>query len=221
MMPMSDPAQKRAYHSPRRQEQAQVTRRKIVEAADRLFTEQGYAGATLAAIAAEAGVAPATVTAVFGTKFAILEALIRTAVRGDDAPAPLVERSWWQEMLREPDPARRLWRFAAIALRGRQRTAAIAEIVRGAAGADPELAALRRQQTESRLEDMRSLALSLDASGALRPGLTVARATDLLWALGSAEMYQALVVERGWAPAEYETWLATTLIHALLDPAPA
>jgi hypothetical protein len=212
-MPMSDPAQKRAYHSPRRQEQAQVTRRKIVEAADRLFTEQGYAGATLAAIAAEAGVASAPV--------AILEALIRTAVRGDDAPAPLVERSWWQEMLREPDPARRLWRFAAIALRGRQRTAAIAEIVRGAAGADPELAALRRQQTESRLEDMRSLALSLDASGALRPGLTVARATDLLWALGSAEMYQALVVERGWAPAEYETWLATTLIHALLDPAPA
>jgi len=50
----------------------------------------------------------------------------------------------------------------------------------------------------------------------LRPGLAVAQATDLLWALGSAEMYRMLVVDRGWPPQQYEGWLASTLIHALL-----
>src|SRR5215212_3362905 len=129
---MTDVEQKRRYHSPRRQEQAQATRQKIVEAAFRLFAARGYAATTLTAIAEEAGVAAATVTAVFGTKFAILDALIRTLVRGDEADMPLTTRPWWQEMLREPDPVRQLARYAATARQIRERTAAIAEIVRSA-----------------------------------------------------------------------------------------
>ncbi|MEO8288717.1 MAG: helix-turn-helix domain-containing protein [Chloroflexota bacterium] len=207
---------KRNYNSPRRQEQAQATRQRILEAARRLFVERGYVAATLPAIAREAGVAAPTLTFAFGTKFAILDAVIKLAVRGDEAPVPLEIRSWWQEMLAEPDPVRKLNLFAAHSRRIHERTTDIFEIVRGAATADPEIAALRRELNASRLQDVKGVAQSLAQKGSLRPGLAPEQATDLLWTLGAAETYRMLVVERGWPPDHYERWLASVLIHSFL-----
>jgi hypothetical protein len=68
------------------------------------------------------------------------------------------------------------------------------------------------------LHDLRAVAASLATKQALAPGLTVDQATDLLWALGAAEMYRLLVFERGWLPEQYEEWLASTLIHSLCGP---
>ncbi len=86
----------------------------------------------------------------------------------------------------------------------------------GAATADPEIADLRRNLHDRRLKDTRMVAESLSAKQALCSDLTVERATDLLWALGSAEMYRMLAVDRGWSSAQYEQWLASSLHHALL-----
>jgi len=207
---------RRGYHSPRRQQQAEATRREILRAARRLFTVDGYVTTTLSAVAVEAGVSLPTVTAAFGTKLAILDALIRVEVRGDEAPTPLAARTRWQEMLREPDPVRQLILNAAALRHIHERTTDIFEIVRGAATAEPEIAALRRSLNAQRFEDKRLLAQSLESKQALRPGLTVAQATDLLWALGSADVYRMLVVDRGWSPVEYEQWLAPSLAHSLL-----
>src|SRR5687767_15223401 len=63
---------KRKYDSTRRQVQADETRRQILTAAYKLFSERGYAGATIEAIATEAGVAPETIYAVFRNKGKIL-----------------------------------------------------------------------------------------------------------------------------------------------------
>ena len=213
---MGEPEKKRRYHSPRRQQQAEETRRAILEAARRLFAAQGYAATTLPAIGREAGVSAPTVPAAFGTKLAILDALIRVEVRGDEAPTPLAARPHWQELLREPDPCRQLILIAASLRHIHERTTDIFEIVRGAATAEPEIAALRRSLNAQRLEDKRLLAQSLENKQALRPGLTVAHATDLLWALGSADVYRMLVVDRGWSPEQYEQWLASSLVHSLL-----
>jgi hypothetical protein len=49
---------------------------------------------------------------------------------------------------------------------------------------------------------------SIDAKGALRPGLDVDRATDILWTLNNPDVWQLLVGRRRWTPAEYEEWLA-------------
>jgi len=187
-----------------------------MEAAQRLFALHGYAATTLPAIAAEAGVSTATVTAQFGTKLALLDSLIKITVRGDDDPAELAARDWWQEMLAEPDPLQQLRRYAAISRQIHERTVDIAEIVRGAATAAPEIAALPRRLGESRLQDARQVAESLAGKGALRNDVTIAHATDMFWALGSSEMYRVLVVDRGWSPAEYEQWLARALIAELL-----
>src|SRR5215470_10462036 len=99
---------KRTYNSARRREQAAATRRQILEAAQRLFLKQGYAATTMAAIAAEAGVALKTVYLAFETKNGLLRALWHVTLRGDDGDVPVAEQPWYQATLTEPDPERQL-----------------------------------------------------------------------------------------------------------------
>src|ERR687887_1975730 len=95
---------RRRYESPRRREQAAATRLAILEAGERLFGERGYAGTSVAAIAAAAGVAFKTVYAAFGTKAEVLRALWNLRMRGDEEPVPLAQRTWFRELIAEPDP---------------------------------------------------------------------------------------------------------------------
>ena len=76
---------KRRYHSPRRQEQAAATRRSILEAAQRLFEQHGYAATTMEAIADEAGVALKTVYVAFVTKSGVLRGLWDLLLKGDES----------------------------------------------------------------------------------------------------------------------------------------
>src|SRR2546429_880309 len=99
---------KRRYDSPRRREQAAATRRDILEAAQRLVEGQGDPATSMAAIAAEAGVALKTVYVAFETKSGVLLALWHLLLRGDEDAAPVGERVWYQEVLDEPDPRRQL-----------------------------------------------------------------------------------------------------------------
>src|SRR5689334_12952004 len=131
---------KRKYDSPRRREQAAATRRAILESARRLFVRQGYAATTMAAIAAEAGVALKTVYLVFETKNGVLRALWNVTLRGDDGDVPVAEQPWFRELLDEPDPERQLRRNARNSRLGKERVAAVGELIRsGAAAGDPEL----------------------------------------------------------------------------------
>ena len=89
-------------------EQAAATRREILEAAERLFGRKGYAATTMAAIAAEAGVALKTVYVAFENKSGVLRGLWNLRLRGDEELIPVAEQAWYREMLAEPDPERRL-----------------------------------------------------------------------------------------------------------------
>ena len=90
---MSQPTTpRRKYNSRRREEQARETKRRILDAALVLFGRHGYTGATMEAIAQEAGVAPLTVYSAFGSKAALLAALVAVSVGGDDQPIPLLQR---------------------------------------------------------------------------------------------------------------------------------
>ena len=57
---------------------------------------------------------------------------------------------------------------------------------------------------------------SLDAKGALRPGLDVARASDILWTLNHPDVWQLLVGGRGWTPEQWEAWFDATSRAQLL-----
>src|ERR1700733_815091 len=81
-------AESQSFGISRREEYAEATRRAIVAAARRLFTERGYFATRVDDIAALARVAPATVYAVSGGK----ETLLRTMMDVSTTD-PIVERS--------------------------------------------------------------------------------------------------------------------------------
>ena len=212
----SSPESRRSYHSPRRQEQARLTRRAILDAALPLFVERGYAGTSLTDIAQAAGVALKTVQAIFGTKAKLLSALWDVTVVGDDAAIPVAERAWFREMMEEPDARRQLELGARIATRMKHRVGALTEVIRRAVPADPEIGELWQRFQDQFLENQTMMAESLAAKRALREGLEVAEAAEMLWTLNHPSVYYLLVHERGWSEERYERWLADAFVHQLL-----
>jgi len=172
----------------------------------------------MAAVAAEAGVALKTVYLAFETKRGILLALWHLLLRGDEEPAPVGERPWFREVLDEPDPRRQLELNARNSRTVKERAGALLQVLRDAAPADPELAALWSRIEAEFHDNQRSVVETLNSKHALRPGLDVARATDVLWTLNHPSLYWLLVGERGWTPTEYERWLAAALSSQLLRP---
>ena len=213
---MREPVKRRRYDSPRRREQAADTRRSILLAARDLFGRQGYAATSVAAIAAGAGVAVKTVYLAFETKSGLLRALWNMLLRGDEGDAPVAERSWYREVLEEPDPARQLRLNARAARAAKVRIAPVLEVIRAAAPSDPDIGALWERIQRDFHANQGAIVASLDAKGALAPGLTVGRATDILWALNHPDLWQLLVGRRGWTPEEWERWFADTASSQLL-----
>jgi AcrR family transcriptional regulator len=213
---LKEPESKRHYHSPRRQEAAERTRQAILAAARHLFAVYGYMATTLPAIAREARVSAPTVTAVFGTKSALLEALINEVLGPDSATAPAEERPVGRYILGLPDAASQIRALAAGAKRVHGRGADVYHIVRGAAAADEAFAAVMHRRQGQLWADMRSVAADMARRGELAPNVTTERAADIFWALCGPETYRLFVVDRGWPPDEYEHWLVGTLTHAVL-----
>jgi AcrR family transcriptional regulator len=213
---MSPSVKRRPYTSSLRASHARETRRRIVEAAARLFVRDGYAATSIAAIAAEAGVAVPTVYATLRSKAGVLRAVVDLTVRGDDDAAPLAARAAWQAIEREPDAHARLARFARVHREICDREAAVFAQVEAAAGADPEATALLADHDRRRYDTQSGLADLLHRDGQLRPGLGASEAADVVWTLASERTYLALVRDRGWSPDAYERWVAGQLTAALL-----
>lgn len=209
----------RTYDSPRRRAQAAATRREILEAAERLFEQGGYAATTIAAIAAEANVALKTVYVNFDTKSGVLRALWNLRLRGDEGDARVPERPWFQEVLEEPDPMRQLRLTARYSREVKVRVGSLFEVIRGAAVVDPDIAALWERIQREFHATQRTIVESLETKNALRSGLSLDRAADILWTLNHPNVWQLLVHERGWTPEEHERWWSDIAAIQLLEPA--
>jgi AcrR family transcriptional regulator len=215
---MAERVKPRRYHSPRRQEQAAATRMAILDAAQRLFERDGYAATTMAQIAKEAGVALKTVYLAFDTKSGLLRALWHLLLRGDEADVPIDRRPWYQEVLAEPDAERAVRLGAHNARLVKERAGAMLGVIRSAAAADSDAAALwSRIQTEF-YDNQRRVVQGLHDKGALRPGLDVDRGADVMWTLNHPDVWLLLAGQRGWTPEEFERWFADTLCAQLLGP---
>ena len=199
---------KRTYNSPRRREQAATTRREILEAAQRLFEERGYAATTMAAIATEARVALKTVYIAFETKSGVLRALWNLLLRGDENDAPVAERDWYRAVLEEPDPERQLRLNARNSRTGKLRIGVVIEVIRAAAPSDPEIEKLWARIQREYHANQRTIVESLAAKNALAPGLDVDRAADILWTINHPNQWQLLTGKRGWSAGQYEQWCA-------------
>jgi len=199
-----------------KRERARTTRRKIVAAATELFVAQGYAATRLEDVAARAGVAVQTVYFHFTNKRTLLKEAVDVASVGDDEPVPLLERPFMDEIRAEPDAYQAVARWVAAGRTILVRIAPIMTAVRDAAGGDEAMAEQWRVNQDQRATAHRMFAKLLAEKDTLKPELTVDRATDILLALNSPELFLLLTVERGWPSAEWESWITAMVADAVL-----
>jgi AcrR family transcriptional regulator len=203
----------RRYDSSGRQERARQTRDQITGIARDLFLADGYAATTVAAIAAAAHVSVETIYKGFGGKPGLVRAIIEKGLAGE-GPVPAEQRS---DQIRdtEPDPRKILTAWGAFTAELGPQVMPIFLLARDAAG-DREVAAALDELSAARLARMTVNARGLRKAGHLRPGITVDDAAEILWAYNSPELYELLVIRRGWSAERYGRFLAQALIAALL-----
>lgn len=208
---------KRKYDASGRRELANRTRQRILDSARERFLRDGYAATTVAAIAADAGVAPQTVTKQFANKPGLVRALFEVALVGDDAGVPLEARSGIVAMHDEADPRAKLRMYADTLAAMLPRTAPIQLLLRETSG-DPDLAEVWARIRTGRLAGMSNLARNLASGGHLRDGVSVTEARDILWTYSSPDLYELLVVQRRWSLKRYADFLVDAVTAALLTP---
>src|SRR6266540_3024225 len=214
---MANVKPKRRYNSSGRQAQARRNREAILDAAQRQFLEGGYAATTIAAIAAEAGVSVETIYKAFGGKPGLVRAIYQRGLTGRE-PIPAFQRSDAMRE-RETDSRTIMRNWGVLTSEVSSVVAPIVRLVRAAATSDPDMAALLRTSNDTREERARHHARFLKQRGYLREGVTLAQATDILWTCTSDELYDLLVVQRGWSLPQYARFLGDYMIAALLPKA--
>ncbi|MFI6424314.1 TetR/AcrR family transcriptional regulator [Promicromonospora sp. NPDC050880] len=200
----------RTYRSPVRERAAASTRTAILDAAEALFAEQGYSRVTIGRIAQEAGVAQGTVYASFGSKTALIRGLTERAAEDGSIGAALAAideasdgRTIVDLSVRSTgDLVRRHGRFMAVLV--------------GNAAVDPVIGETFEGTERLLRERFRRIVERLDAVGALRPGLTTTRATDVLtYYLGPESWLRLRGLGWGWPACQ--DWLRREVLFALCD----
>ncbi len=207
---------RRRYDNSRRQADAEARQHRIIEAATTLFVEQGFGGTSIDQIAVAANVSPQTIYATYGSKAGVLSRAIDVAVLGDFEDRPLVDRI---PVLAERTSNEHRLHFATAARFVRalhERVAALIRVLEQSACTDPALEELRTRLVRGIRADCAVWVAQLGT--ALRPGLTKARAADVMVTIQSPYIFSMLTVDLGWTPDQYERWLAHALPHLLLRP---
>ena len=202
----------RRYHSPLRADQAQQTRRKVLESARRLFVDRGYAGTTVAAVADHAGVSPETIYLTLGGKRGLLEGVMDITGPHDSSAG---DDKWWKMVAELPSAAARLDKMVEYSCRILVRTRPIHAIIRGAADKEAFAADLGRRLLSERLANQTER-ISRYLADQLRPGLSFRAAGERYCALASPELYYLLTVELGWSAEQHQRWLSELLQSELL-----
>lgn len=207
---------RRPYRSPRRQEQARRTRRRILAVATEQFRNLGYAGTTMASVAAAAGVSVPTVELAFGTKAALLKAAIDVAIVGDDEPVPVLERPWVARAQAQAAPKAFLAVFAEQLAGAAERSDALVLVALEAARSDARLAPVAKQLKGQRAVIAAWIVDGLTARSPLRPGIDRRHAIDVIWLLMEPAVFDRLNVDRGWSPKRFGAWFADSAFRLLL-----
>lgn len=201
---------KRTYRMTLREEQAGLTRGRILETARRLLISGGYTQVTMQDLAKEAGVAYQTLYAHFRNKN-----LLAVELCASEFPHVGQTVALLTEARDRADPEAWLLTLGPFARRMYEPCARVLRFMR--VSGDPELMGRYEEIEEGRLRLLRELGPQLEQTGRLRKGLSGAEAVDLAWFIAGPETYERMVLERGWSPDRFEGWLGPALVDLLLD----
>jgi AcrR family transcriptional regulator len=190
----------RVYSSPARQEKRNRTQLAILEAAEAVFRARGYSAATMQGVADSARVSLPTVYLYFRSKPDLIRSLADLVTSSTDLSV--------EHVLAETDPRRQIEIGAGILRALHERSEVVADVLRSASATDPKVSREWKRWQERHLAAVGAVARSLAKRRALRRGLDVASATDILYAIGGPDTFRQLVRERGWTSERYERWLA-------------
>jgi AcrR family transcriptional regulator len=215
-------------HPPRRvsrqQEAGEVTRRetrrRLLAAARAEFADRGYAAATVARIADRAGVSVQTLYNDWGNKRSLLQAVMESAVTGDDdiameAGQPPAVMTAALAPGDATDPRQLLAHLSHQYRLLAERAAIGWQTYRDAAATDPGIAADWQRMSQMRRQAFRVMFTRIPAA-ALRPGLIQEAAADTAWAIASPETHYQLVRQAGYSYQQLEDWVGSTVSAALL-----
>jgi AcrR family transcriptional regulator len=202
----------RPYNSVRRAQAAADTRATILATAMRLFLEHGYGKVTVADIASEASLAVPTVYTSVGGKSALLATLIDEAMRD-----PVVDETL--SAIRECGSPHDVIAVTAHGVRvDNERYHDIVQVMTTAAAIDDAAAEILIRSDHGYRQALAHAARRVRDLNALKPGLSVRRATDILWFYLGREAWHLLVSGRRWSWDDAERWLSEQTCTALIDP---
>lgn len=212
MSPAVNGSRARPYDSSGRRARAHERREAVVAAARRRFLADGYAGTTVAAVAADAGVSVESVYKWFGTKAGLLKAVWDRSLAGT-GPTPAEHRS---------DAGSRAAKDGAEIIRNWARLAAevgaegdqVRRLVERAAHGDSEVAELYAQIEQERAARMAHNAAYLVEGGYLREDVSAQQARDVL--LLYTTLHGQLVRDAGWSPEQFTAFVERGLTAHLL-----
>jgi AcrR family transcriptional regulator len=183
-----------------------LTLRTILTAARGLFAERGYARTPIREIAKQAGVAPQTIYAHFGSKAGVLTGLVDLMDEEAGLPELMAEAET------TTDPVELLGLLARASRQVRERCGDIVAMLGSGAAVDPEIAA-----TQAEGARRNRLGVAMVIGHITKYGHSVdPRAVDIAVALMSGGVHDSLVGDAGWSHEDYEAWLAGTLVAVVL-----
>ena len=199
----------RPYRKTLREEQAQLTRRRILESARRLLVRRGYGQVTMQEVADEAGVAYQTVFSQFRSKLELAQELCSSDLLHVGGVVAMLVAA---REAGDPDACLRM--LGAFARRLYEPCAEVLRFMRESG--EPDLISRYREIGVRRLQLLEALGPQLEQGRRLRPGLSGRQAVDLVWAMAGPEVYEQLVLDRGWTPQQFEDWLGAAAANLVL-----
>ena len=209
-------SERRAYDAEGRRARAAERREQVLAIARRLFLERGYGPTSLPAIAREAGVSVEYLHKTFEGKAGLVRAIYEQSLRGSGG-VPAFQRSD-DAQAHEADAHALFRRLGTLLAEVSAFTIPMQRLMRdAAAGGDASMIALWREVRDQNYARMLQNAQRVAARGFLREGVTVEQAADVFWAFASADLYESLVLDRGWTVERFADFASSTFAAALLD----
>jgi AcrR family transcriptional regulator len=209
------PSRPRVYDARRRQEAAEESRKRVLAQSRELFLANGYGRTTIAAIAQAASVSKESVYKSFGGKPGLVRAIYEQSLLGTGG-SPAEERSDHAQTT-AADPRELMVQFGRFIAEVSPLGSPVFLLIRDAAASgDPDMAALLRDVDDARYRRMLHNARQVLARGFLKEDLGEEEVADIMFTCSSAELYENLVLKRGWSAERYGRFMARTMAASLL-----
>jgi AcrR family transcriptional regulator len=208
-------ARTRTYRSELRQRQAAETRRRVVEAAAEVFSENGYQAATFAQIAKRTGVSIETVQK-HGPKTALLWAAVEVASFGVEGEIDIFGTDLGKAMLEVVDPGGFAAFLGEAMLAINARAAGVWTAVTGAAHGDSELRSHLAERLAAIRRQVDNVLQMIAERGWLRTDVPFDDLVETCCVITSVESYVRFVRLDGKSHDDYKTFITRTVRDTIL-----